>query len=136
MANACQLSPLLWLPVWTNPPVSTPHISALAWTLNPGLTSRACSRVSTKTRIQPYKPRHPGSLNSEQRLTASSPRADTRAEPAQRQRFGCGGMVLRFLMNCSCLGGKQSKGESEGDHFDSEAGKNKIAFEEEKSAPA
>lgn len=111
--------------MWPNLPVATPPISALAWTLNTDVTLRASSSVSTKTRIQPDEPWHSGSLNSEKCLASPAPDADIRADPAWRQSFGPECSMLRFLINCSCLEGKQSQGKSEGDHFESKASKNK-----------
>ena len=61
--------------------------SALAWTLNPNMTPRGCSCVSTKTRIQPHDPRHSGALNSEKCLVAQDPDADIRIQP-WKQSFG------------------------------------------------
>lgn len=123
VANACQLSPLLAAHV-ANLPVSSPHESALAWALSPNMTSRGCSCISTKTRLQPHKPRHSGALNSQKCLVAPGLMLTSRSSP-RKYPLAPECLVLRFLINHLCLEGKPSKRESEKDHFEFEVGKNK-----------
>lgn len=107
-----------------NLPVSSPHESALAWALSPNMTSRGCSCISTKTRLQPRKPRHSGALNSQKCLVAPGLMLTSRSSP-RKYPLAPECLVLRFLINHLCLEGKPSKRESEKDHFEFEVGKNK-----------
>ena len=100
-----------------NLPVTSPHESASAWALSPNMTSRGCSCISTKTRLQPHKPRHSGALNSQKGLVAPGLMLTSRSSPG-KYPLAPERLVLRFQINHMCLEGKPSKSESERDHFE------------------